>query len=119
MSQFIDRRHSSRHKSAVNRQRFFQRFKNQIKKSVSDAIANRSITDIENGEKINIPSKDISEPNFRFGKGGQRNIVLSGNKNYVPGDYIKRQSGGNGQDDSQAVLLCLGGDRVYNGHYWY
>jgi len=102
MSQFIDRRHSSRHKGAVNRQRFFQRFKNQIKKSVSDAIANRSITDIENGEKINIPNRDISEPHFHFGKGGRRNIVLSGNHDYIPGDTIKRPPPANEGNNSQA-----------------
>ena len=65
MSQIIDRRHNSSNKSAVNRRRFLQRFKKQVKKSVNDAIANRSITDFERGEKINIPAKDISEPNFK------------------------------------------------------
>jgi uncharacterized sporulation protein YeaH/YhbH (DUF444 family) len=29
---------------------------------VSDAVNRRSITDIDGGEKVGIPSKDISEP---------------------------------------------------------
>lgn len=89
MSQIIDRRPNSRNKSAVNRRRFLQRFKKQIQKSVNDAVANRSITDFEHGEKINIPSKDINEPTFRHGIGGTRSIVLPGNKNFSIGDKIK------------------------------
>ena len=106
MSQFIDRRPNSRHKSAVNRQRFLRRFKNQIKKAVSDAVAGRSITDIENGERINIPSKDISEPVFHHGQGGKRDIILPGNKDFVTGDRIKRppqqQQGGQGGQASDS-----------------
>ena len=89
MSQIIDRRPNSRNKSAVNRRRFLQRFKNQIKKSVNDAIGTRSITDFEHGEKINIPHKDIKEPTFRHGEGGVRSIVLPGNKDFSKGDRIK------------------------------
>ena len=60
MSRFIDRRLNGKNKSAVNRQRFIRRYKDQIKKAVSDAIADRSITDIEKGENISIPSKLLS-----------------------------------------------------------
>src|SRR5829696_9033014 len=89
MSQIIDRRHNSRHKGAVNRRRFLQRFKQQIRKSVSDAVAKRSITDFEHGEKINIPNKDTNEPVFHHGAGGTRHIVLPGNKDFSRGDRIK------------------------------
>ena len=94
MSQFIDRRLNGKNKSTVNRQRFIRRFKSQIKEAVSNAISNRSITNIEKGEKINIPTKDISEPIFHHGQGGQRDIVHSGNKKFVTGDKIKRQEQG-------------------------
>ena len=57
MSQFIDRRTSSKNKSTVSRQRFLERFKKQIKESVSKALSQRSITDIHGGEKITIPKK--------------------------------------------------------------
>ena len=100
MSRFIDRRPNGRHKSAVNRQRFMRRYQRQIQKAVRQAIAGRSIKEVdESGEKITIPAKDISEPQFSFGQGGVRNIILPGNKDFVPGDLIKRppQGGGGGQ----------------------
>jgi len=102
MSQIIDRRHNSRNKNAVNRRRFLQRFKKQIQKSVSDAVANRSITDFEHGEKINIPSKDTNEPTFRHGEGGIRSIVFPGNKDYSRGDKIKRPEKSEDDASSQA-----------------
>ena len=51
MSQFIDRRLNPKNKSAVNRQRFLQRFRGQIRKAVADAVAKRSVTDVERGEE--------------------------------------------------------------------
>ena len=51
MANFIDRRLNSKNKSTVNRQRFLRRYKNQIKKSVSEAINQRGVTDIDSGEK--------------------------------------------------------------------
>ena len=62
--QLIDRRIQGKNKSAVNRERFLRRYKEQIKEAVGRAIKGRSITDIEGGEKISIPSKDINEPTF-------------------------------------------------------
>jgi uncharacterized sporulation protein YeaH/YhbH (DUF444 family) len=102
MSQIIDRRPNSRNKSAVNRRRFLNRFKKQVRKSVNDAISKRSIADFEHGEKINIPSKDINEPTFRHGDGGIRNIILPGNKNYSRGDRIKLPEKDAGEAGSQA-----------------
>lgn len=90
MPQIIDRRLNGKNKSAVNRQRFIRRFKGQIRRAVSDAIAERSITDIDSGEKINIPARDITEPTFRHGPGGERDLVLPGNDEYIAGDRIKR-----------------------------
>lgn len=103
MAQFIDKRHTSRHKSAVNRRRFLQRFKKQIRKSVSDAVANRSITDFEHGEKINIPTQDTHEPTFHHGEGGVRNVIFTGNKEFSRGDKIPRpQPAGSAADQQQA-----------------
>ncbi len=101
MSRFIDRRLNSKNKSMVNRQRFIRRFKKQIKQAVSKAISGRSITDIEQGEKVNIPTKDLNEPTFNQGKGGTYEKIFPGNKNFSTGDTIKRpsaQSGGKGSD---------------------
>jgi uncharacterized sporulation protein YeaH/YhbH (DUF444 family) len=92
----IDRRQQGRQKSAVNRQRFLKRFRKHIREAVADAVNKRSITDMDRGEEISIPRKDISEPVFRHGKGGAHHRVLPGNKEFVRGDRIQRPSGGAG-----------------------
>lgn len=104
MAHFIDRRLNGKNKSTVNRQRFIRRYKQQIKKAVSDAINKRSVTDIDQGESVSIPSKDISEPIFHQGKGGVRNTVHPGNDQFTKGDKIKRpQEGqGGGADEGEA-----------------
>ncbi|KTD64754.1 YeaH/YhbH family protein [Legionella spiritensis] len=99
MSQLIDRRQNAGKKSTVNRQRFLRRYKHQIKRAVSDAMGKRSITDIDQGEQISIPAKDISEPRFHKGRGGYVERVLPGNDQFIAGDRIKRpeeQGGGGG-----------------------
>ncbi|GGB58662.1 YeaH/YhbH family protein [Shewanella inventionis] len=96
MANFIDRRLNAKGKSTVNRQRFIERYKKQIKKAVSDAVTRRSVTDIDKGEKISIPTRDISEPLFRQGQGGKRNRVHPGNDQFTRGDQIQRPQGGQG-----------------------
>lgn len=94
MSYIIDRRLNGRNKSTVNRQRFLERYRGQIKEAVADAITRRSITDMEHGESVAIPSRDISEPVFHHGQGGSREMVHPGNKEFSTGDHIKRPEGG-------------------------
>lgn len=94
MAHFIDRRSNSKGKSTVNRQRFIRRYKQQIKKAVSDSIGNRSVTDIDKGESVSIPTRDISEPVFHTGKGGDREMVHPGNDQFTTGDKIQRPKGG-------------------------
>ncbi len=90
MAQLIDRRPNAKNKSTVNRQRFLRRYKKQIKKAISEQISKRSITDIDSGESVSIPTRDISEPTFRKDKGGTQEGVYPGNKEFAPGDRIKR-----------------------------
>ncbi|MCG6890678.1 MAG: YeaH/YhbH family protein [Gammaproteobacteria bacterium] len=90
MAQLIDRRPNAKNKSTVNRQRFLRRYKKQIKKAISEQISRRSITDIDNGESVSIPTRDISEPTFRKDKGGVQEGVFPGNKEFAQGDRIKR-----------------------------
>lgn len=96
MVRIIDRRFDSKNKSAVNRQRFMRRFKQQIRKAVSEAIHGRSIRDLENGEQISIPARDLSEPSLHHGKGGVWEQVFPGNDQFSTGDRIKRPLGGGG-----------------------
>ncbi len=110
MTRIVDRRLNGKNKSAVNRQRFIRRFKAQIKKAVADSISERSITDIDSGEKINIPARDISEPVFRHGPGGEREFVHPGNTDFVAGDKIKRPPAGGGGGGGRASNQGEGAD---------
>jgi uncharacterized sporulation protein YeaH/YhbH (DUF444 family) len=96
MSYILDRRQNAKHKSAVNRQRFLERYKKHIRKAVADAVDKRSITDMDRGEEVSIPGQDISEPVFQHGNGGRRTIVHPGNKEFIAGDRIARPKGGGG-----------------------
>jgi len=96
MSYIIDRRLNAKHKSAVNRQRFLRRYRDQIQKSVSDAVSSRSIKDIDKGGKVSIPTKDIGEPVIHHGNGGHNTRVLPGNKQFSTGDRVNRPEGGAG-----------------------
>lgn len=98
----VDRRLNGKNKSAVNRERFLKRYRDHIKKAVSDAVGKRSITDMDRGEDISIPSGDIDEPVFHHGKGGIREVVHPGNKKFGTGDRLpKPQGGGGGQGSGQ------------------
>jgi uncharacterized sporulation protein YeaH/YhbH (DUF444 family) len=105
MAHFIDRRLNGKNKSAVNRQRFIRRYKQQIKQAVSDAISKRSVTDLSSGESISIPARDITEPFFHQGQGGVKQRVHPGNDQFSPGDRIPRPqggAGGSGKGDASA-----------------
>ncbi len=97
MANFIDRRLNGKNKSMVNRQRFLRRYKSQIKKSLADAINKRGVTDISSGENITIPKKDLSEPFFHQGEGGNKNRVHPGNDQFTTGDRIPRPKSQQGQ----------------------
>ncbi|OHC74208.1 MAG: hypothetical protein A3H24_00020, partial [Rhodoferax sp. RIFCSPLOWO2_12_FULL_60_11] len=90
----VDRRLDSKHKSSVNRGRFIERFKGQIRKAVADAINKRGIRDIDNGEKIGISGKDIEEPQFAHGHGGVWETVRPGNDRFSRGEQVDRPKGG-------------------------
>lgn len=96
MQQIIDRRLAGKNKSIGNRERFLRRYKDQVKKAVKRAIDGRGIRDIERGEDIHIPKKDLTEPVFGHGSGGVRETVHPGNQEYVRGDRIERPKGGQG-----------------------
>jgi hypothetical protein len=104
MAQFIDRRLNSKGKSTLNRQRFLRRYKEQIKQSVADSVSRRSVTDIDNGEKISIPGRDVSEPFFHTIKGGKQEKVHPGNDHFSRGDKVNRpkESFGKGSSEGEA-----------------
>ena len=97
LQQIIDRRLAGKNKSIGNRERFLRRHKDQIREAVRRAVDGRGIRDLERGEEVHIPKKDLSEPVFHHGQGGQREYVHPGNQEYVQGDRIERPKGGQGQ----------------------
>ncbi|MBI4984693.1 MAG: YeaH/YhbH family protein [Rhodocyclales bacterium] len=97
MVRIVDRRFDSKNKSAVNRSRFIRRFKGHIRGAVQEAIARRGIRDIDSGEKIGIPARDISEPQFRHGRAGIWRQINAGNDRFQSGDEIERPPGGAGR----------------------
>jgi uncharacterized protein len=97
MNLLIDRRLNGRNRSAVNRERFIRRYKERIQESVAEAIGRRSIKDLDRGERIDIPRKDIAEPQFHHGPGGRREAVHPGNREYIAGDHLPRPPGGAGR----------------------
>ncbi len=97
MSHFIDRRLNPKGKSLGNRQRFLKRARAQIKEAVSKSLRERSVTDLDKGGSITIPSKSTKEPRFRIdGKKGQHSHVHPGNKEFSEGDKIRKPRSGGG-----------------------
>jgi uncharacterized protein len=97
LQQIIDRRLAGKNKSIGNRERFLRRHQDQVRDAVRRAVDGRGIRDMERGEDIHIPKRDINEPVFGHGSGGKREMVHPGNQEYVAGDQIERPKGGGGK----------------------
>src|SRR5260370_29535966 len=104
MTFFIDRRLNQKGKSLANRQRFLRRARAQIREAVQKSLKDSGVADIAKGRKIRISTQGTKEPRFRLDpkKGGKRDFVLPGNKEFVSGDQIKKpppgQGGASGKD---------------------
>jgi uncharacterized sporulation protein YeaH/YhbH (DUF444 family) len=98
----IDRRLNPSGKNLGNRQRFLKRAKEQLRKSVKDGLLDRSITSSDD-QDVNVPVSDgTHEPTFRHNhKTGNKDFVLPGNKEFVPGDLIEKPQGGEGSGGKQ------------------
>ncbi|HSU23247.1 MAG TPA: YeaH/YhbH family protein, partial [Variovorax sp.] len=94
LQQIIDRRLSGKNKSIGNRERFLRRYRGQIRDAVRKAVSGRNIRDLERAEDITLPRRDVSEPVFGHGAGGNREHVHPGNQEYLKGDRIARPPGG-------------------------
>ncbi len=95
---FIDRRKNPKGKSLGNRQRFLKRARAQIKEAVNKSLRDRSVKELDRGEKITIPTKSTKEPRFRLSPdAGKRRGVYTGNKEFGAGDRLKKPPKGGGQ----------------------
>jgi len=113
MTHFIDRRLNPKGKSLANRQRFLRRARTQIREAVQKSLKDSAVADIEKDRKIRISTKGTREPRFRLDprSGGEHDFVLPGNKEFMPGDEIKKpKSGDGGQSGKQAADYAEGED---------
>ncbi len=91
----IDRRRDASGKSLGNRQRFIRRARALVRHAVREASKGRKITDAGRGGEITVPADGVHEPSLRRShKGGIREYLLPGNKNYTEGDTIERPPSG-------------------------
>lgn len=95
----VDRRLNPKAKSLGNRQRFLRRAKAEIRDAVRDSLKKRKVSEVDGGENVRIRTKSLREPTFGLGKdSGERDHVLPGNKEFSPGDVIRKpESGGGGR----------------------
>ena len=98
MTHFIDRRLNPKGKSLGNRQRFLRRARTQIREAVQKSLKDSSVADLDKDRKVRISTKGTKEPRFRLDPkaGGEHDFVLPGNKQFTPGDEIKKPPSGEG-----------------------
>lgn len=99
MTSVIDRRPNGRNKSAVNRKRFLDRHKDQIKKSIDSVMEGKSIKDMQGGD-VSIPTKGTNEPYFGPDGSGVWETVRPGNDEYTRGDRVRKPKNGGGRGNS-------------------
>lgn len=99
----VDRRLNTGGKSLVNRQRFLRRAKSLVQRAVRESLKDRSIKELDQEGEITIARDEIHEPTLRrASSGGDRDLILPGNKDYIEGDEISRPAGGEGGGGHQS-----------------
>lgn len=110
----IDRRKNTQDRSVGNRQRVLSRAKEAVRQAAVSASEKRSINS-NSPQKIVVQGSSLDEPFFSEDfVSGKRNIVLSGNKEYIVGDRIgkdpdeaKGSGGVGGQGDGEDATEFL------------
>jgi uncharacterized sporulation protein YeaH/YhbH (DUF444 family) len=112
LTHFIDRRLNPKGKSLGNRQRFLRRARAQIRDAVQKSLKDAAVGDVDRARKVKISTQGTSEPRFRLdpAEGGERDFVLPGNREYTPGDEIKKPPSGAGGGGKDAALSGDGED---------
>jgi uncharacterized sporulation protein YeaH/YhbH (DUF444 family) len=107
----IDRRSNPHGKNLENRQRVLARARGALARAARSAIDQGTLRETGHGETVTIPADVLHEPSFHtVYSGGERQVVLSGNKEFSTGDRLPRPKGGggggsgsgSGQGDSEA-----------------
>jgi len=112
MTHFIDHRLNPKGKSLGNRQRFLRRARTQIREAVQRSLKDAAVADIAKDRKVRISTKGTQEPRFRLDprSGGEHDFVLPGNKEFMPGDEIKKPPSGDGSGRGKEAADFAEGD---------
>ncbi|MGI3776240.1 MAG: DUF444 family protein, partial [Janthinobacterium lividum] len=93
----IDRRSNPHGKNLENRQRVLARARGAIARAARAAIDQGTLRETAEGTTVTIPADVLHEPSFHtVFSGGERHIVLSGNKEFSTGDRLAKPKGGQG-----------------------
>jgi hypothetical protein len=111
MPNFIDRRLNPKDRSLGNRQRFLRRIHDQVKRAIRDQVKSDRIADVDAAHGVPMPRRGADEPSFRPSiKSGDRNYVLPGNEEFLPGDRLPKPDGGSGGGQGGAGTGQGGGE---------
>lgn len=93
----IDRRPNPHGKNLENRQRVLARARGEVARAARNAITQGTLRETGHGETVTIPADVLHEPSFHtVFSGGERQLVLSGNKEFSTGDRLGRPPSGRG-----------------------
>jgi uncharacterized sporulation protein YeaH/YhbH (DUF444 family) len=93
----IDRRPNPHGKNLENRQRVLARARGEVARAARNAITQGTLRETGHGETVTIPADVLHEPSFHtVFTGGERQLVLSGNKEFSTGDRLGRPPSGRG-----------------------
>ena len=95
----IDRRANPHGKNLENRQRVLDRARAAVAKAARAAIDQGTLREVGHDQSVSIPADTLHEPSFHtVFSSGERNIVLSGNREFSVGDRLRRpeEAGGGG-----------------------
>ena len=100
----IDRRPNPHGKNLENRQRVIARARAAVARATRDAVSEGTLREAGKDQAVTIPSDSLHEPSFHtVFSSGQRQIVLSGNKEFSTGDRLQRPKSGGGGGGGQGA----------------
>ena len=104
LQQIIDRRLAGKNKSIGNRERFLRRYQGQVRDAVRRAVDQRGIRDIEQGEDIHLPKRDISEPSSATARAARARWSIRATRNTCAAttSSVRRAAGGSGSGQGEA-----------------
>ena len=91
----LDRRPNPSGKNLENRQRVLVRARAAVARATRSAIDSGTLREVGRDQAVTIPADSLHEPSFHtVFTSGQRQVVLSGNKEFSTGDRLERPRGG-------------------------